>query len=84
MISDADNKIIHDWAISGKNLKKVLAIGDALKGSKNGKTLAILAPSYLMRKIDYVRILKDKNIDTMSVNNAYLMPESLLLNYYLK
>lgn len=83
MISDAEAKTVYSWATGKTDIKKILGYGDALKGTRKGRTLAIIAPSYLMRKIDYMSILKRKDIDTMGVNNCYRMPGCELLDFYL-
>ena len=87
MISSAFQKTVYSWAKTGKtgktDFKKVLALSDTLKGIGKGKAVAILAPSYLMHKINYQSLINNPNVHTMAINNGYLMPGTAKCEYYL-
>lgn len=84
MITTEQQQMILDWAKGGKtSTAEVLQIGDSLKNCKKGKKLAILTPSYLLRKIDYQKLIDSDKIDTMTVNKGYLMPGTENCEFYL-
>ena len=74
---------IQNWAHRKDPITKVTAACDQLTKISNNDTLVILAPSYLMHKINYQKIINNPKVDTMTVNNGYLMPGTEKCDYYL-
>lgn len=83
MISQPFQQTVYSWATTNKtNFEKILSMCDTLKGIGKGKALAILAPSYLMHKINYRKLIDNPKIHTMTINNGYLMPGTENCEYY--
>lgn len=83
MITDGHRSIMTKWAKDKIPINRAFSVGNDLKNVKKGQAIAIIAPSHLLHKVDYYKLLESKNIDTMSVNKGFLMPGSDLLDYYL-
>ena len=94
MLNNLQKKTVWRWAndqsmFGGKlvSLGKIFDIGDSLKNAKRGKSLAIIAPSHLMRTISkqqpYCDLMASPNIDKMVVNKGMRLPHSNLAQFYL-
>lgn len=88
MLSGAQKRAIYEWG-HGKaiDLDKLFAIGDSLKNAKAGRSLVIIAPSHLMRRVVkdelYNELIDSDKVDKMTVNKGMYLPRSEEFQYYL-
>ena len=94
MLNRLQRKIVQHWAndvpmYGGQpiSLDKLLGIGDSLKDIAKGKSLAIIAPSHLMREIsktkEYNDLINSSSIDKMTVNKGIFLPGIEKYQWYL-
>jgi len=81
-MNQEQRKLVQTWAEGGP-INPVFAIGDSLKNSPKNKTLAIIAPSYLLGNMQYQRLFDAPNVDTMFINKGFMIPGSERSQYYL-